>query len=415
MHSRRITFVNDQGLKLAAVLDQPVDDAPVAFALFAHCFTCSKSYKAPTYVSRALARHGIAVLRFDFTGLGESEGEFVDTTFSSNVADLVAAARYMERALEAPKILIGHSLGGAAAVQAAASLPSVRAVATIAAPSSTDHLQSVLEPARERIEREGSAEVRIGQRPFRIGRQFLEDLERVSMRAAVFRLDRALLVCHSPIDAIVGIDHASELFAAARHPKSFVSLDTADHMLTASEDSMYAAGVIAGWARKYIGAPQESRKVASTADNHVVVRTGSAGFRSEVLANGHGFVADEPEKVGGTNAGPSPYELLSAALGACTAMTLRMYADRKGWPLDAVEVRLDHHKVHCDDCGEPESTASRIDRFNRRVRLEGRLDEEQRSRLLEIADRCPVHRTLHGQVDVVTTLDRREDESASPE
>lgn len=404
MHSRKITFENDHGLKLAAVLDQPVDDAPIAYALFAHCFTCSKNYKAPTHVSRALSREGIAVLRFDFTGLGDSEGDFVDTSFSSNVADLVAAARFMERALEAPTILVGHSLGGAAVVHAAASLPSVRAVATIAAPSSTDHLQRMLEPARERIERDGSAVVTIGQRPFRIGRRFLEDLERVSMREAVSRLDRALLVLHSPLDAVVGIDHAAELFQAARHPKSFVSLDTADHLLTDPEDSSYVAGIISGWARRYIGAPQETRKLASADDNHVVVRTGAAGFRTEVLANGHGFVADEPEQVGGTNAGPSPYELLAAALGACTAMTLRMYADRKGWPLEAAEVRLDHHKVHCDDCGRPDNPASRIDRFTRRIRLEGSLDPDQRGRLLEIADRCPVHRTLHGSVEVVTTL-----------
>jgi putative redox protein len=404
MHSRKLSFDNGRGHKLAAILDQPVDDAPIAWALFAHCFTCSKNYKAPTHVSRALAREGIATLRFDFTGLGDSEGDFADTSFSSNVDDLVAAAEYMQRALGAPTILIGHSLGGAAVIHAARRIESVRAVATIAAPSSTEHLADILSPARPELEAKGEAEVSIAGRSFTIGRQFLEELERVSMEEAIVDLGRPLLVFHSPVDTIVGIEHASTIFRTARHPKSFVSLDTADHLLSDAGDSLYVAGIIAGWARKYLDGTQEQRKKASTDDNHVVARTGAAGFRTEVLANGHGFTSDEPESVGGTNAGPSPYELLAASLAACTSMTLRMYADRKGWPLDAAEVRVDHRKVHCEDCANPDDRRSKIDRFTRSVRVEGDLDDAQRQRLLEIAERCPVHRTLHGDVRVDTSL-----------
>jgi putative redox protein len=404
MHSTKLTFDNGRGQELAAIVDQPVDDAPIAWALFAHCFTCSKNYKAPTHVSRALAREGIATLRFDFTGLGESEGDFADTSFSSNVDDLVAAARYMERALGAPTILIGHSLGGAAVIHAAGRIESVRAVATIAAPSSTEHLADMLSPARPELEEKGEAEVTIAGRSFTIGKQFLDELEAVSMQEAIEGLDRPLVVFHSPVDSVVGIDHASTIFRTARHPKSFVSLDTADHLLSDAGDSRYVAGVIAGWARKYLDGTQEERKRASADDNHVVARTGAAGYRTDILANGHGFVADEPESVGGTNAGPSPYELLSASLAACTSMTLRMYADRKDWPLEAVEVRVEHDKIHCQDCSNPDDRRSKIDRFRRRVRVEGDLDDAQRSRLLEIAERCPVHRTLHGDIRVETTL-----------
>ena len=404
MHSRKLTFDNGRGDRLAAIVDQPVDDAPIAWALFAHCFTCSKNYKAPTHVSRALAREGIATLRFDFTGLGESEGEFAETSFSSNVDDLVAAADYMQRALGAPTLLIGHSLGGAAVIHAARRIESVRTVVTIAAPSSTEHLAEMLSPARPELEARGEAEVTIAGRSFTIGKQFLDELEAVSMQEAVARLDRPLLIFHSPVDDIVGIDHASTIFRSARHPKSFVSLDTADHLLSDAGDSRYVAGIIAGWTRKYLDGTQEERKRASVDDNHVVAWTGAAGFRTEVLANGHGFVADEPESVGGTNAGPSPYELLSASLAACTSMTLRMYADRKQWPLETVEVRVEHRKMHCEDCANPEDRRSKIDRFTRSVRVEGELDEAQRQRLLEIADRCPVHRTLHSDVEVHTTL-----------
>ncbi len=403
MHTRKIQFENDAGHKLSGLLDQPVDDEPIAYALFAHCFTCSKDYKGVARVSRALAAEGVAVLRFDFTGLGESEGDFADTTFSSNVSDLVAAADFLKREFEAPKILVGHSLGGAAVLQAAARIPSATAVATIASPSSTDHLAGLIRSSSAEIDRVGEAEVEIAGRPFRIRKEFLDDLSATNMRDAIAGLGRALMVFHSPRDTTVGIDHAMEIFQAARQPKSFISLDRADHLLSGADDARYVGSMIAAWARRFLGAPQEERKVASPGDNRVVVRT-EKGYRTEILANGHPSLADEPLRVGGTNAGPTPYELLTSALGACTSITLRMYADRKGWPLDAVEVRLRHEKVHCDDCAGVEGPGGRIDRFTREIQLEGALDEEQRQRMLQIADRCPVHRTLEKPALVTTTL-----------
>ena len=404
MHTKRVSIVKKDGSRLAGIVDRPVDQAPIAHAVFAHCFTCSKDYKAPTYISRALAAEGIAVLRFDFTGMGESEGEPSESTFSANVEDVVEAAAYLERAHEPPKLLIGHSLGGAAVLKAAARVDSVAAVVSIAAPSSLEHVSRLFEGSREEIERRGHAMADVAGRKFKITKDFLDDLEEADLRSAIAALDRALMILHSPVDRVVGIDNAADIFKAAKHPKSFVSLDRADHLLSGAEDARYAAAVIAGWSRRYVGDPQEARKRATRGDNRTVVRTGGDGFRTEILANGHPLIADEPESVGGTNTGPTPYELLTASLGACTSMTLRMYADRKGWPLDGVEVRLDHAKVHCEDCAEAEKGSSKIDRITREITLEGDLDDEQKRRLLEIADRCPVHRTLHSDIEVVTSL-----------
>lgn len=404
MHTIKTAFDNGRGSRLAALLDRPVDDRPIAFAIFAHCFTCSKSYKAVRHISRALAAEGFAVLSFDFTGLGESEGEFAETSFSSNVDDVVAAADYLAEAHAAPTVLIGHSLGGAAVVLAASRIPSVTAVVTLAAPASLRHLTEILEPARAEVERHGSAEVLIAGRRIRIGKALVDDLDEVRMSEAVAGLDSALLVMHSPVDNVVGIDNATSIFVPAKHPKSFVSLDRADHLLSRAEDSRYAAGVIAGWARKYLPEAQEEIKQPREGDNHVVARTGDSGFRTEILANGHPLISDEPVSVGGTNTGPSPYELLAAALGACTSMTLRMYADRKGWPLETAEVRLEHEKIHCVDCADAAHGRPKIDHISRELVLEGPLDVGQRRRLLEIADRCPVHRTLNSEVKVTTTL-----------
>lgn len=404
MHTIKTSFENGRGQRLSAVLDRPVDDRPAAHAIFAHCFTCSKTYKAVRHISRALAAEGFAVLSFDFTGLGESEGEFADTSFTSNVDDVVAAADFLASGYGAPSVLIGHSLGGAAVMMAASRIPSATAVVTIAAPANLEHLSEILGPAQAEIERAGSAEVLLGGRRIRIGRALVDDLSQVGMDDAISQLGRALLVMHSPVDNVVGIDNASAIFRTAKHPKSFVSLDRADHLLSRVEDSRYAAGVIANWARKYIRVNQNADREARPGDNRVVVRTGASGFRTEVLANGHPLIADEPVSVGGTNTGPSPYELLAAALGACTTMTLRMYADRKDWPLEAVEVRLEHEKIHCVDCAEASRGQPKIDHISRELLLEGPLDEAQRNRLVEIADRCPVHRTLHSEIEVTTTL-----------
>jgi uncharacterized OsmC-like protein/alpha/beta superfamily hydrolase len=401
---QKIVFTNSKGQQLAARLDLPLDAKPLAYALFAHCFTCTKNLNAIVNINRSLAHQGIAVLRFDFTGLGESEGDFAATNFSTNVEDLVAAAEYLANHFEAPRLLIGHSLGGAAVLQAAAQIASSVAVATIAAPSDPAHLSHLLGGSKEKIALDGEARVTLAGRQFKITRQFLDDLESTRMEQTLANLNRALLIFHSPVDNIVGIDHATRIFQAARHPKSFVSLDGADHLLSRREDSLYVGSVLAAWARKYLGIAQHDGPHPMPADKRVVVRTGKVGFRTEIVASGHSLLADEPIAVGGSNTGPNPYDYLVSALGACTSMTLRMVADRKGWPLEAVVVRLQHEKVHAADCSECESKEGKIDQIDREIEVIGPLDADQRQRLLEIADRCPVHRTLHGKIVVKSRL-----------
>lgn len=253
MKSETVRFSGALGEQLSGVIDWPDDEDVTAFALFAHCFTCSKDLKASSTVSRALADQGYAVLRFDFTGLGESDGEFVDTNFASNLEDLIAAAEFLAEEHKAPELLIGHSLGGAAVVHAAAKISSSKAVATIGAPYDPEHVAHLLVDDLDKIREEGEATVSIGGRPFRIRRHFLETLEQDNLAETVRSMRRALLVLHSPIDAVVGIENAAELFGAARHPKSFISLDNADHLLRKSHDAEYAGRLIGAWAAKYIG------------------------------------------------------------------------------------------------------------------------------------------------------------------
>lgn len=404
MKFKRLKFSNADGEKLAARLDLPLDGEPKAYALFAHCFTCSKNLKAIGNISRALTREGIAVLRFDFTGLGESEGDFADTNFSSNVDDLIAAADFLESEYQAPQLLIGHSLGGAAVVQAAAKISSVEAVTTINSPCHPADVMKLLDSAQDEIEEMGEAEVVLAGRKFTIRKQFLDDLEETRMKETIENLRKALLILHSPVDNIVGIDNAADIFQAAKHPKSFVSLDDADHLLSEEEDSLYAGTVIAAWARRYIDLPLVDKEKIDLTDNRVVAETGESGMFTEIVANGHPLVSDEPEKAGGTDLGPSPYELLAAALGACTSMTLRMYADKKEIPLEKVVVRLKHNKVHAEDCRDCETREGRIDRIEREIELFGELDDDQRQRMLEIADKCPVHRTLQSEIVVDSRL-----------
>jgi uncharacterized OsmC-like protein/alpha/beta superfamily hydrolase len=406
MQSRKLTFPSASGETLSARLDLPIDGEPVACALFAHCFTCSKNLNAAVNISRALNRQRIAVLRFDFTGLGESEGDFAGTTFSSNVADLVAAAEFLGREYQPPAILVGHSLGGSAVLQAAARIPSARAVATIGAPYDPADVMHLLRDSEDEIRAKGEAEVELHGRRFRIGKPFLDDLEGIRMREVIHDLPAALLLFHAPLDNVVGIRNAAKIFQAARHPKSFVSLDQADHLLTDDQDSRYVGTVLAAWAEKYIETPAPPTVEELVSEDRVVVRTGRARYRTEILAGGHALVADEPVAVGGADTGPTPYDLLVAALGACTGMTLRMYADRKGWPLDEIIVRLKHRKVHALDEERCESDSeARVDLIDRAIQLAGRLDDAQRARLLEIADRCPVHRTLTAGVRVETAPD----------
>jgi uncharacterized OsmC-like protein/fermentation-respiration switch protein FrsA (DUF1100 family) len=401
MRNKKITFAGAGGSQLSARLSLPPDGKVVACALFAHCFTCSKDLKPVVNISRALTQQRIAVLRFDFTGLGESEGDFADTTFSSNIEDLVAAAEYMQRELEAPAILVGHSLGGAAVLQAAARLESVRAVATIGAPVDPGHVKHLFEGSLAEIEERGAADVVLAGRRFTVGRQFVRDLDGHRMEQTIAGLRRPLLIFHSPVDQTVGIDNAALIYKAARHPKSFVSLDDADHLLLDERDSLYVGSVLAAWVRRYLELPPEPDTLeALRQDNRVAVRTATGGFRTEILARGHSLIADEPAAVGGENLGPTPYDLLAAALGACTTMTLRMYADRKKWPLEEAVVQVTHARIHAEDEERIDAADARLDRLGRELTLVGPLTDEQRARLLEIADRCPVHRTLSAGVRI---------------
>ncbi|MCU0591807.1 MAG: bifunctional alpha/beta hydrolase/OsmC family protein [Desulfobacterales bacterium] len=404
MQLQKFEIAAPGGQRLSAILDLPVDGAPIAFAIFAHCFTCSKDLKAVYHISRTLTRERIGVLRFDFTGLGESSGDFADTSLRSNVNDLIAAAEFLTSRFEGPRLLIGHSFGGAAVLQAAAAIPTCRAVVTIAAPADPRHVFKTLGSAAEAIASRGEAEVTIAGRPFTLRKKFLDDLAGIDPEAAIRDLNRALLVMHSPLDEVVGIENAARIFQVARHPKSFVSLDQADHLLSNLADSRYAGAVIAAWARRYLASPAAATAKRPAADQRITARTGPGGFLTEILVNRHSLVADEPVQAGGTDQGPSPFDLLVAALGACTAMTLRMYADRKSWPLEAATVRLTHDKIHAADCETCETREGMLDRIEREIEIEGPLDADQKQRLLQIADRCPVHRTLTSEVQIKTRL-----------
>ncbi len=404
MPLERFDFPNASGQRLAGLLNVPAG-TPRAYALFAHCFTCGKDNLAAARIARTLGEHGIATLRFDFTGLGGSEGEFANTHFSSNVADLVAAAEHMARSGRAPALLIGHSLGGAAVLAAAGALPGGRAIVAIAAPADPCHFIHQLSDHLDEIRAPGEVEVQLEGRPFRIRREFLDDVAEQNLTERVAHLKKALLVMHAPTDQTVGIENAGAIIAAAKHPKSFVSLDDADHLLSREEDAAYAAGVIAAWAERYIGAPAlEADAAPAEAGVVTVSETGAAKFQQRVSVGPHSFLADEPVAMGGLDSGPGPYDLLIAGLGACTAMTLRLYADRKQLPLAHVAVRLRHSKIHATDCAECETREGMLDRIERTITLEGELDAAARARLLEIADKCPVHRTLTSEIDIRTSL-----------
>jgi uncharacterized OsmC-like protein/alpha/beta superfamily hydrolase len=404
MQFKNLEFKNRDGHILAARLDLPLEGKPLAYALFAHCFTCSKNTKAIAHISRALSRQGLAVLRFDFTGLGESEGNFADTNFSSNVDDLIAAADFLKANYRAPEILIGHSFGGAAVIQAASRIPSSTAVVSIAAPSDPQHVTRALGNTAASIQNRGQADVALAGRTFTLKKQFLDDLDFVNVAETLKNLNRALLVLHSPIDETVGIENAARIFQAARHPKSFISLDTADHLLTNSEDSLYAGSVIAAWARKYVSASNADEAKMEGAENQVIAQIGKTGLTTDILAEGHRLIADEPVSIGGNGSGPTPYGYLLAGLGACTAMTLRMYADRKAWPLDSVTVKLNQQKIHAADCAGCQTKEGKLDQIEREIELSGALDDQQEQRLIQIADRCPVHRTLNYEIVIKSKL-----------
>ena len=400
--STPVQFKGASGASLAARLDGPGGQAPRAYVLFAHCFTCSKESKAASLIAEALADAGLATLRFDFTGLGGSEGDFANTDFTSNVGDLVTAAQWLEATHGAPSLLVGHSLGGAAILAAAAKIPSARAVATINAPSDPAHLGKLFAGREDEIRTKGAALVELGGRRFTIRREFLDDIAMQKITAAVGELKRAILVMHAPADTVVSIDHASAIFLAAKHPKSFVSLDTADHLLSRREDARYAASVLAAWASRYL--PMAPAAPAGSRDTVIVTETKQGKFQQAVTIGPHHLIADEPVEAGGMDSGPTPYDFLLAGLGACTAMTVRLDADAKGIPLTQVSVELMHAKTYATDCAECETKEGKIDRIERVVRLEGDLDDAARAKLLEIANRCPVHRTLHSETWIPTRL-----------
>ncbi len=403
MPTERFQFTGSEGQQLAAALDLP-EREPTAYALFAHCFTCGKDVLAARRIALALAAKDIAVLRFDFTGLGSSEGDFANSTFTSNVADLVRAADHLRETRQAPAILIGHSLGGAAILAAAGQIPDAKAVVTIAAPSDPAHVTGMFADSIEHIRKHGESEVSLAGRPFRIKREFLDDIAEHGLMEHVAKLHKALLVMHAPTDDTVGIDNATRIFVTAKHPKSFVSLAGADHLLTKKDDAAYVADVIAAWATRYLTpAAPEREAVTDEGPRQVVVRETRNSKLQQIISTGpHRLLADEPISVGGEDSGPGPYDFLLASLGACTSMTMRLYADRKSLPLERITVTLRHQKIHAEDCAECETKVGMLDQIDRVIAMEGALDAEQRKRLMEIADKCPVHRTLTSEIRIVT-------------
>lgn len=402
MNIQKINFTNAEGQQLVGRLELPINQHPHNFAIFAHCFTCNKNLSAVKNITRELTSNGFGVLRFDFTGLGESEGDFENTNFSGNVDDLISASNYLKENHTAPTLLIGHSLGGAAVIFAASKIDSVKAVATIGAPSNPKHVKHLIQNSVEEIKATGKANVSIGGRPFTIKKQFLDDIETKSLPDVAKNLRKALLVLHSPQDTTVGIENAEEIYVAARHPKSFVTLDGADHLLMKKEDSIYVGSVIATWAKRYISIP----KIDTISTTHQAVASLDAedGFTTQMTVGSHTMMADEPVSYGGNDFGPSPYEFVSAGLSACTAMTVQMYVKRKGWDLQNIEVHTSYTKVAKQIVENGEQKEIKVDTFNREIKLKGNLDDKQIQRMLQIADKCPVHKTLHSAIEVVTTL-----------
>ena len=401
----QVKFLNSRGEQLAGVLHKPDAGSIRACALFAHCFTCTKNIKAAVNIADALAAEGIVVLRFDFTGLGQSEGDFADTHFSSNVQDLVDAAGFMAERHKAPGILVGHSLGGTAVLAAALRIDSAVAVATIGSPADAEHVLHLLEDDLETIESQGEAQVNLAGRPFHIRSDFVENVRSQSVRDGIRNLRKALLVMHSPVDELVSIDEAANIYGRALHPKSFVTLDDADHLLTRERDSRYAGQVLSAWASRYL----EDELVDPPEAKFVQGAVSAAGrpedvFLTSVNADGHRILADEPESYGGEGRGPTPYDFLAAALGTCTVMTLNMYARHKKLPVDKVEVTVRHDRIHARDCEDCETESGHVDRLRRDIRLSGDLSDAQRQRMLEIAGRCPVHRTLEGEIKIRSAL-----------
>lgn len=401
--AQKVQFKNAQGKQLSGVLEKPLDSKPEHYAIFAHCFTCGKDFRTERNITLALSQNGYAVLRFDFTGLGQSEGDFADSNFTSNVEDIIAAAHFLEQEYDAPHLLVGHSLGGTAVLMAAGKLKSIQAVATMGAPCDPAHvLQMLSENSLEEIKAKGEATVSLAGRSFKIKEQFVEDLQKGGIEKVLEDMrQKALLVMHSPQDDTVEIENARHIYSAAFHPKSFISLDGADHLLTHKKDSEYAGAMIAQWAKRYL---PEGEKSELHTEDQLVARIAEQKYLTQIKTGRHHLLADEPREAGGEDIGPGPYDFLSGGLAACTAMTLRMYADRKKWPLEEVDVHVNFDGKHSEDRENCENAEPKKGKFERILELRGDLDEKQRQRLLQIANRCPVHRTLEQGVTIVTRL-----------
>lgn len=401
MLEQTFSFEGSSGDQVTGRLLKRANRTPKGFALFAHCFTCGKDLFSAREITRALCEQGFGVFRFDFTGIGESEGEFSETNFHSNVEDVVAAADFLESKFQSPSLLIGHSFGGTASLVAASRIPSTRAVATIGSPYSPEHVRKNFEEAFREIEETGQAQVNIAGSSFTLKQHFLESIEEPNMKEELRDMDASLLILHSPQDEIVDILNAEEIYRNARHPKSFISLDGANHLLADKQDAKYTGRVIASWSERYLDEPDPS---SDSRYESVQVHTGTVKYDTDISVRSHFFSADEPKSVGGGDRGPTPYELVSGGLGSCTSITLRMYADRKDWPLEEIQVEIEHENVHAEECKNCETDEGKVDVFTRKLKLVGDLTDEQRQRLLNIANKCPVHRTMESEIYVETRL-----------
>ncbi len=404
MKNALLEIENKQGNKLYARLELPANQHPSHFAIFAHCFTCSSNLNAARNISRALTNHGFGVVRFDFTGLGRSEGEFAESHFSANVDDLIAVHGYMTKHYAAPALLVGHSLGGAAVIVAASKLVEVKAIATLGAPSSVQHTKQHFSHAIDEVAEKGEVEVNIGGRPFKINNEFIQDFDKTDVLEILHELKKPMLIMHAPFDKTVSVNSAQELFQAAFHPKSFVSLDGADHLLADERDSLYAGDVIGSWVKRYF--PEREKEKLDTKNEQVVghLDLTQNNFTTSIQTLKHSLTADEPADVGGDDFGPSPYELLNAGLAACTVMTMKLYAERKKWPLEEAFVYITHSKKHVADMEDESKSGTYLDHISKKIELIGDLDAEQREKLMQIAAKCPVHKTLQSKVEIETTL-----------
>ena len=404
MNTIRLEIENRKGLKLQAYLELPANQKPNHFAIFAHCFSCNSNFNAVKNISRSLSNHGFGVLRFDFTGLGRSEGEFAESHFSANVDDLIDVAQYLEKNYKAASLLVGHSLGGAAVIVAASKLESIKAVATVGAPATVNHVTHLFSHAIDEVADKGEVEVKIGGRPFKINQDFVNDFSKTDLPEITKKLRKPILVMHAPFDSVVGIENAHQIYHNAIHPKSFISLDDADHLLTRSTDSVYVGNMIGAWVDKYF--PSEENNMIYTKGEQLVghLNLVEDNFTTSIQTKKHSFIADEPASIGGNDFGPSPYDYLSAGLAACTVMTLKMYAERKKWDLQEVFVYITYSKKHSDDLEIDVEKPTRFDHLQKKLKFIGDLDEKQTQRLKEIASKCPVHKTLHSETQVITKL-----------